>query len=341
MYNIDNELFIREELNGITIYNTITNTYNFYENCSISDFFNKYETLTRKNLYSFLNNYNQNKNIKFKYPFRINWLVSDCCNLNCIYCFADNKLNFTKNNNVDYKKNINNLLNYRPLCVGLTGGEPTLNPNLRNIISELSGRCAIIIDTNGTTRGLNSCIDILRNSKATVRITLDAIDDSIINMVRPNFKNSFQAIDQNIKQLLNNNINVIIHTVVTQKNIEFIPLIYDYLMNKKIVRWQLYPVCYTEKCKTIYDHIKVSDEELKQLEEILANKNKKHIDIKVYRNKFDFSARAVLMLDSKGYYFVDTIFNGIKYCGLDYQKPSIKEIKNSIDIKNHIDDYFN
>ena len=341
MYSIDNELFIREELNGITIYNTIFNTYNFYEGCSISNFFDKYETLTRKNLYSYLNNYTETKNIKFKYPFRINWLVSDCCNLKCIYCFADNKLNFTGDNNVDYKRIVRNLLNYKPLCVGLTGGEPTLNPNLKNIISELCGRCAIIIDTNGTTQGLNMCLDLLRKSNATVRITLDSVDDSIINIVRPYFKNSFEIIAQNIKQLLDNNINVIIHTVVTQKNIKFIPTIYDYIMDKKIVRWQLYPVCYTEKCKTIYNFIKVTDEELEQLEEVLADKNKNHIDIKIYRNKSDFSARAVLMLDSRGNYFVDTIFNGIEYCGFDFKKPSIKELENSLDIKNHIDDYFN
>ena len=339
IYNIDKKIFFREELNGITVYNSTFNDYSFYEDCNISDFFEKNTTLTKENLYNYLNAYKKSTNIKFRYPFRINWLVSDYCNLNCIYCFADNKLNSSNMDDVDYKKVVKNLLHYRPLSVGLTGGEPTLNSNLSNIIDGLSGKCAIIIDTNGTTNRLETCLNSIIKSNATVRITVDSTDDLIINSVRPFCRNSFQIIDKNIKMLLDNNIRVIIHTVVTKKNLHAIEKIYDYIADKKIVKWQLYPVCYAEKCKKIYELLKVSDVELEHLERKLYNKNNGNLDIKIYKNSKDFSTGAVLMLDVKGNYFIDTIFNGIRYCGAKTDKPAINEIRKCINVNNHIDDY--
>ena len=339
MFNINNEIFIRQELNGVTVYDSNINKYIFYKNVVFNNYFDMFNILTKDNLHEFLKKYEISNCINFKYPFRINWLISDYCNLNCIYCFANNKFNIPKDNKINYDEIVNNLLNYRPLSVGLTGGEPTLNLKLSKIIDSLAENCSIIIDTNGTTNLTNTLLNSIIKSNSIVRITIDSIDDSILSLVRPFCINSFKKISNNIQKLLDNDVRVIIHTVVTQKNLSEIHKIYDYIVDKKIVKWQLYPVSYTEKCKEIYDSIKVSNEELDKLQKILDKKNNGKIDVKVYKNSSDFSSRAVLMLNKNGKYFVDTIYNGIEYCGKNSYKPTLSEIKNCLNKQNHIDDY--
>ena len=47
MYNINKELFIREELNGITVYDIVKNIYKFYEGVELKEYFAKNEKLEK------------------------------------------------------------------------------------------------------------------------------------------------------------------------------------------------------------------------------------------------------------------------------------------------------
>lgn len=338
MYNIDKELFFREELNGITVYNILTNIYNFYENIQLKDYFLKYEKLERIQFEKFLYE-NQNaisKNIRVKYPFRINWLVSDVCNLDCIYCCADNKLKPNKINSEVFKKTVEHILTLSPLTVGLTGGEPTLCPEIGNIIDMLKDKCAIVLDTNGTIPNFENYIDSLKNSNTTVRITIDSLDNEILNTVRPYDKNQIEHIKQNVELLKRNNIRIIVHTVVTKTNLNSMIEIGKYLCDSQIMKWQLYPVNYAEKCKDFFDDIKVSDEELEELESLLKEEFENKILVKVYKNQSDFRANGVIFINSLGEFYTDTIFNGINQIG---KNPSLQKLIDKIDINNHIKDY--
>ena len=46
-------------------------------------------------------------------------------------------------------------------------------------------------------------------------------------------------------------------------------------------------------------------------------------------------ANSVLLIDSKGRFYLDSIFNGINYIGHNPKKPTLDEIKDSIDIELH------
>ena len=54
MYNIDKELFIREELNGITVYDIVKNIYKFYEGVELKEYFSKNEKLEKNKFNKFL-----------------------------------------------------------------------------------------------------------------------------------------------------------------------------------------------------------------------------------------------------------------------------------------------
>ena len=338
MYNIDKELFIREELNGITIYDIIKNVYKFYEGVELKDYFSKYGKLERKKFDKFLleNKNAVSTNIKVKYPFRINWLVSDVCNLDCIYCCANNKMNPTKLNSEILKETAKHMLSLSPLTVGLTGGEPTLCPEIGSIIDILDGQCAIVIDTNGTTPNLEQYIEKFKRSNTTVRITIDSMDNDISNKVRPYDENQINRIKRNIELLKQNNVRVSVHTVVTKINYDSIIEIGRYLRNYKIEKWQLYPVNYSEKCKDYFDKIKVSDKELEDLENILKNELENEILIRVYRNQADFRANGVIFANSIGEFYTDTIFNGVDMIG---KEPTLQKLMEHTNIDNHIKDY--
>ena len=338
MYNIDKELFIREELNGITVYDIVKNVSKFYEGVQIKQYISKNEELERNKFEKFLTDNQKaiSTNIKVKYPFRINWLVSDACNLDCIYCCANNKMNPAKLDRELLKETAKHMLTLSPLTVGLTGGEPTLCPEIGSIIDILDGKCAIVIDTNGTTYNLEKYIEKIKNSNTTVRITIDSMDNDISNKVRPYDENQINIIKRNIELLKQNNVRVSVHTVVTKINYDSIIEIGRYLRKYKIEKWQLYPVNYSEKCKDFFDKIKVSDEELEKLEDELNKELKNEILIRVYRNQADFRANGVIFANSIGEFYTDTIFKGIDMIG---KKPSLQKLIEHTNIENHIKDY--
>ena len=246
MYNIDKKIFIREELNGITVYDIVKNIYKFYEGVDLKEYLSKNKNFEKNKFEKFLEE-NKNaisSNLKVKYPFRINWLISDVCNLDCIYCCANNKMNPAKLDRELLKETAKHILTLSPLTVGLTGGEPTLCPEIGSIIDILDGKCAIVIDTNGTTSNLEKYIDKIKNSNTTVRITIDSMDNDISNKVRPYDENQINKIKRNIELLKQNNVRVSVHTVVTKTNYDSIIEIGRYLRKYKIEKWQLYPVNY-------------------------------------------------------------------------------------------------
>lgn len=73
---------------------------------------------------------------------RINWHVTDWCNYNCSYCHAANTLtnNFrVEAHSTEYKMVLARLkLLDKPFEVCLVGGEPTLHPNIHEILTELT-----------------------------------------------------------------------------------------------------------------------------------------------------------------------------------------------------------
>lgn len=338
MYNINKEIFIREEQNGITVYNVINNVYKFYENVKLHDYFSKNEKLEKEQFEKFLQE-NKNAistNINVKYPFRINWLVSDVCNLDCIYCCANNKMAPKKIDREVLKQTAEHMITLSPLTVGLTGGEPTLCPEIGNIIDILNGKCAIVLDTNGTTLNFANYIDKFKESNATVRITIDSMDNEISNKVRPYNKNQVDLIKKNIELLKKNNVRVSIHTVVTKINLDSIVEIGKYISDSKIEKWQLYPVNYAERCKDYFNDIKVSNEELDELEKVLQKEFGDKALIRVYRNQTDFRANGVIFADTKGEFYTDTIFNGVNIIG---KNPSVQKLIDETNVENHIKDY--
>jgi len=67
----------------------------------------------------------------------VSWRITDKCNLKCKYCdLADNLPAFSKEN-INYARIISELSSIKPRVVNISGGEPTLVPELPDIVRKI------------------------------------------------------------------------------------------------------------------------------------------------------------------------------------------------------------
>ena len=182
---------------------------------------------------------------------------------------------------------------------------------------------------------------LLKHANVLVRVTLDAVDDDTLRRLRP-AKSAFiqlPAIRQNITAMLAHGVPLMVHTVVTQYNLNRLAGIAEELVRLGVQRWHLYGVNYSEKCKDIYDQIKVTQEELVKAYMAVKNAYGDKIEMSVYFDEGSYSANSVLLVDSDGRFYLDSIRNGIHYIGTDPTSPSAEEIRAAMDVPLHCKGY--
>lgn len=270
-------------------------------------------------------------------PISICWMIENACNLNCIYCFAEHK-NLC-GSELNYKEIIDNILRFNPITIILTGGEPTLNKNLLSILDYIGDRAITIIDSNGTCIDFEQIIPHLSNS--VVRFSIDSLNTEVLQKVRPskikdNTKYQIPKIRKNIHSLMENNIPVIIQTVMTKYNINELEEIHDFLVENGVKRWYLSAVKYSEKCKEDYSDIGLTPDEINYISNLVSKYNDIYVTFSLEK---DAGANSRLFVEKSGKFFVDTIRDGIEYVGDNPFLPTPKEVYEKLDCEKHYDLY--
>ena len=338
---VGEKYFIREENNGITVYNKPTHVFWFYEGLTLSDLEEIRVTDTPEKLEEYLNTQTEKrtKQIQSDYPFYIGWQLSGNCNLDCIYCFAENKIH---NRDTDDIMDVaETILSFHPISVGLSGGEPTLNPRLSDIMSLFKGKTNCVLNTNGTTAQIERLMPALKETNTFVRMTIDTFDNDLLNTLRPPVRMPENGFDQvskfkrNIKLMQDADVPFMIHTVITSKNLPTTEQTAEELVKLGVKRWHMYSVDYSEKCREIYDDIKVTKEQMRINHENLVRKFGDKIEITSTLKDLSFRERAVLLVDSTGRFLVDTVKSGNVYIGADPKHPTYQELMNELDYDVH------
>ncbi len=295
----------------------------------------KYDKITGDYIFD---NESENSNIK-KYvsPVSVCWMIENACNLNCIYCFAEHKnLN---DFNLNYKEIIKNILSLKPKTIILTGGEPTLNKDLKEILKYIGEKAVTIIDSNGTYLCFEELLPHLQNS--VVRFSIDSLDTKVLEKVRPSkflgdTDKQISKIENNIRILVSHNIPVIIQSVMTKYNINDLQQIYEFLLKNGVKRWYISAVKYSEKCEENYNYIGLSEADIIKISDFIE----KITDINTsFSIEEDSGAKARLFIEKSGKFFVDTILNGIEYVGDNPYCPTYDEVYNKLDCEKHYDLY--
>ena len=338
---VGDRFFVREERNGITVYDKLKHIYVFYEGLTIAGLEEVHALESPQKLEEYLATQTdkRTKNIESDYPFYVGWQLSGNCNLDCIYCFAENKIH---NKDTDDIMDVaNTILSFHPVCVGLSGGEPTLNPRLADIMKLFNGKTNCVLNTNGTTPQLEKLLPVLKETNTFVRMTIDTFDNDLLNTLRPPVhmpKGGYDQISKfkkNIRLMQEAEVPFMIHTVITSKNLPTTEQIAEELIKLGIKRWHMYSVDYSEKCKDFFDEIKVTKDQMRVNHKNLVEKYGDRLEITSALSEVSFRERAVLLVDSTGRFMVDTVKAGIVFIGEDPKHPTYEELMREMDYDLH------
>lgn len=343
--SIGNRFRLRDEIGGVTVHDDLNHLYSYYENLFIDNIVADVNPMSVEAFSEYIGKQADKKttNINAKYPFYLGWEVSGRCNLDCVYCFAETAIH--TDNTDQIMKTSESILAVHPLVVGLSGGEPTLNPKLPDIIKLFSGKVSLILNTNGTTKLLGDLVPLLKESGALVRVTVDAMNNDLLNQVRPPVsmpKNGFDQVSilrTNIGLLVKGNVNMMVHTVVTKQSKDYLEETAKELISLGVKRWHLYCVDKCYKCRDIFDDIYVNQVELKEICENLKSKYGDKLHITYPASAVENRACAILLVDSTGRFFVNPNTEHVRFIGQNPTAPTIEEIQEELDYYTHMKCY--
>ncbi len=201
-------------------------------------------------------------------------MLASRCNLDCVYCIAQDKMD-PKANNDDPLGTADHILSLHPLSVVISGGEPTLCRTLPAVLDRLAGKTALILDSNGTVPFHENLIDALRRADTSVRISSDAADPAINGVLRPNRNpnaEDLSAIEANLQLLLREHILTSVHTVVTTVNRTALFGLGERLASLGIRRRHLYGLLVAGRGRACFPALYVGAEALSEIQKDLATR---------------------------------------------------------------------
>lgn len=266
-------------------------------------------------------------------PLVINWNINGQCQNACKYCFSKDYVNIASSIS---KYQLDNIMEHirvlNPLIVVISGGEPLLFPELIYILDSIREFSNVILDTNGLSID-NEFILYCRTNKILLRVSLDDHRTCINEKIRKSsISNSTELILMNIKTMLIFDVNFIIHTVLSDDNIDYIIEYGDYLVSIGVKFWEI---------QVVIPYIGDKERLNKKLIELeyFYHSVKSRIQIKVHKN--DENEKGIILVNPKGE-FLTRKTNSLKKEFIDSQNccnPTLDTLMSVLDMKNHFKRY--
>ena len=165
-------------------------------------------------------------------------MVTNRCNLMCKYCIARNAQSYSHTDVFAYYHNklLTDIAKSGVMSVLLSGGEPTLCPNLSNIIDSISDhRYVCMLDTNGSLLS-DKLVSAIKNNRIIPRISLDSIHHEINDYCR----GCTDSVLRGIHSLIQYNVIPRINTVLTAANYDSIDELARWLIHNGINKWHIF-----------------------------------------------------------------------------------------------------
>lgn len=182
------------------------------------------------------------KNYILDSPIEVEWEITSKCNLHCEYCYhfsiEDNKHrnDITLQQALDI---IEQLSQNNVLAIRLEGGEPFIRKDIIDIITRIKEKgIGLYILSNGTLisrKIAQKLARILNYNTDHIQISLDTLQINKFDLITGT-KHLRNKIINGLKNLDDMEIPIIISMVVTEKNINEIVPIYEYIKGFKSVK---------------------------------------------------------------------------------------------------------
>ncbi|HJJ49760.1 MAG TPA: radical SAM protein [Methanocorpusculum sp.] len=133
------------------------------------------------------------------YPRKLTLELTDCCNLRCTHCFKEANCKNTHFLEMSVIEDICNNLSGGLYEIQLTGGEPTLHPNIEEIIIKLAQHFRVSLLTNGTvlSRVSDETLQLLR----AVQISIYGYSEEIFAKITDTSGRLFNDVGQSIRRV--------------------------------------------------------------------------------------------------------------------------------------------
>lgn len=168
--------------------------------------------------------------------------VTGRCNAKCAFCYAKDSRIYELSR-VTIRKVLEEFKELGGHIVALTGGEPTLHPNLIDIIRDLR-ELGLLLAGIGTN-GYNISDELITELKTGpivdgIAISIDSIDESWHDNLR-GLKGLCRRAKNAVQKLTSENIPVIINTLITRHllKVEVIERFGDWLSDMGVTKWRL------------------------------------------------------------------------------------------------------
>lgn len=209
------------------------------------------------------------KAIENKVPLKVDIELTNMCNLKCKYCYVDfNKPIEIKN--IDYKKTIELLDELREmgtLFITITGGEPTLHPQFKDILNHaLKNKFYVRILTNGSAlseddiKGLN---EISKNGLLSIDISMHSLKENVFDDFTQK-QGTFKKVMKTIELLKETEIPLSLVCNITNINIDEIEDISSFC-EKNQIEIQFNPIVYPTINNYSNDDFHVDNMQIKKL----------------------------------------------------------------------------
>ncbi|WDV48161.1 radical SAM protein [Clostridiaceae bacterium M8S5] len=164
----------------------------------------------------------EGERIKFPKPFKIQWRVTDKCNLACKHCYAMNETELGCIDDYDtVMKIVDKIIENNTMELSITGGEVSTLPMIREILEKLmKNNIFINIYTNGML--LDEHMEFLKEKKDLFKLFI-SVDGSREGHEKVRGEDTYDKLLKNISLAVSNGCIVQTSTVINALNYQGIP----------------------------------------------------------------------------------------------------------------------
>jgi MoaA/NifB/PqqE/SkfB family radical SAM enzyme len=193
-------------------------------------------------------------------PKIVVWNVTSKCNMNCGFCFRPARIKEVSTE--EALKKIDQFKKQEVTSLVFTGGEPLLRHDIVTLIKEAKRKNLFtILHTNGLLLR-KEFVDGIENYLDQINLPLDGYNEETNSLMR--MKGHFQRILDCLDLLKNRKIKVIISTVATKINKDFLVKI-SRIIPDFVYKWRIFQFSPQGKAAKVADKFSISEDDLEKL----------------------------------------------------------------------------